>query len=236
MMLELDGIQTYYGQSHVLHGVSLGVAEGEIVALLGRNGAGKTTTLRSVIGLTPPRRGEIRFKGERIDGLEPYQIARRGVGYVPEERRIFPELTVEDNLDVVLERDSDWTIERAYDLFPALREHSHRLGGQLSGGQQQMLTIARGLVTDPDLLLLDEPSEGLAPNIIADLQRILQDVIETGITVFLTEQNTNFAFSLAERAFIMSKGQVEWDGTIDELESRDDLIGQYLSVANVGTK
>lgn len=234
-MLEVDGIHTYYGQSHVLHGVSLDVNEGEIVALLGRNGAGKTTTLRSIIGLTPPRRGRIRYKGERIDGLEPYQIARRGVGYVPEERRVFPELTVEDNLDVVRDRDSDWTLERAYEIFPALEEHSHRLGGQLSGGQQQMLTIARALVTDPDLLLLDEPSEGLAPTIIENLQNVLGDVIETGITVFLTEQNTSFAFSLAERAFLMSRGTVEWNGTIDELESREDLIGQYLSVSNVGT-
>lgn len=234
-MLEVDGIHTYYGQSHVLHGVSLDVDEGEIVALLGRNGAGKTTTLRSVIGLTPPREGEIRFKGARIDRLEPYQIARRGVGYVPEERRVFPELTVEDNLSVVLDPDSEWTVERAYDIFPALGEHSHRLGGQLSGGQQQMLTIARALVTDPDLLLLDEPSEGLAPTIIDDLRGVLQDVLETGITVFLTEQNTNFAFSLAERAFLMSRGSVEWEGTIEKLQSRDDLIGQYLSVSHVGT-
>lgn len=235
-MLELDGVHTYYGESHVLHGVSLDIEEGEIVALLGRNGAGKTTTLRSIIGLTPSRSGEIRYHDERIDGLEPYQIARRGIGYVPEERRVFPELTVEDNLEVVRAPDSDWTVDRVYELFPALEEHSHRLGGQLSGGQQQMLTIARALVTDPDLLLLDEPSEGLAPTIVEDLERLLENVIETGITVFLTEQNTNFAFSLAERAYLLSKGQVEWDGTIDELQSRDDLIGRYLSVANVGTE
>lgn len=235
-MLDIDGIDTYYGQSHVLNDVSLNVQEGEIVALLGRNGAGKTTTLRSIIGLTPPRTGAIRFRGESIAGLEPYQISRRGIGYVPEERRVFPELTVEDNLDVVLDRDSDWTIDRAYDLFPALEEHSHRLGGQLSGGQQQMLTIARALVTDPDLLLLDEPSEGLAPTIVDDLEELLENVIETGITVFLTEQNTNFAFSLAERAYLLSKGQVGWTGTIDELQTRDDIIGQYLSVANVGTE
>lgn len=234
-MLDVEEVHTYYGQSHVLHGVSLGVEEGEIVALLGRNGAGKTTTLRSIIGLTPPREGEIRFKGERIDGLEPYQIARRGIGYVPEERRVFPELTVEDNLEVVRDRGSDWTVERAYEIFPALEEHSHRLGGNLSGGQQQMLTIARALVTDPDLLLLDEPSEGLAPTIIDNLQRVLQDVIETGITVFLTEQNTRFAFDLSERAYILSKGQVAWDGEVDELRERDDVIGKYLSVAEVGT-
>ncbi|MFC7157121.1 ABC transporter ATP-binding protein [Halomarina halobia] len=235
-MLEVRGVHTYYGQSHVLHGVSLDVERGEIVALLGRNGAGKTTTLRSVIGLTPPRDGTIRFEGERIDGLEPYRIARRGIGYVPEDRRVFPELSVEDNLNVVLDRDSDWSVERAFELFPALEEHAHRLGGQLSGGQQQMLTIARALVTDPDLLLLDEPSEGLAPTIVEDLETLLENVIETGITVLLAEQNTNFAFSLADRAFLLSRGRVEWDGTIEELQSRDDLIGRYLSVANVGTE
>lgn len=235
-MLELDRVHTYYGESHILHGVSLDIEEGEIVALLGRNGAGKTTTMRSIIGLTPPRESEIRFHGERIDGLEPYQIARRGIGYVPEERRVFPELDVEDNLEVVRATDSDWTIDRVYELFPALEEHSHRLGGQLSGGQQQMLTIARALVTDPELLLLDEPSEGLAPTIVEDLERLLENIIESGITVFLTEQNTNFAFSLAERAYLLSKGQVKWDGTIDELQSQDDLIGRYLSVANVDIK
>jgi branched-chain amino acid transport system ATP-binding protein len=235
-MLELDRVHTYYGESHILHGVSLDIKEGEIVALLGRNGAGKTTTMRSIIGLTPPREGEIRFHGERIDDLEPYQIARQGIGYVPEERRVFPELNVEDNLEVVRATDSDWTIDRVYELFPALEEHSHRLGGQLSGGQQQMLTIARALVTDPELLLLDEPSEGLAPTIVEDLERLLENIIESGITVFLTEQNTNFAFSLAERAYLLSKGQIKWDGTIDELQSQDDLIGRYLSVANVDIK
>lgn len=235
-MLEVNEIHTYYGQSHVLNNVSLNVNEGEIVALLGRNGAGKTTTLRSIIGLTPPHEGEIMFQGERIDGLAPYEIARRGIGYVPEERRVFPELSVQDNLKVVLTGDSNWNIERTYELFPALKEHSHRLGGQLSGGQQQMLTIARALVTDPDLLLLDEPSEGLAPTIVDTLKNLLEEVIKTGITVLLTEQNTNFAFSLAERAFLLNKGRVEWNGSIEELQSREDLIGKYLSVANVGVE
>ncbi|MFB6130845.1 MAG: ABC transporter ATP-binding protein [Salinigranum sp.] len=233
-ILTVDDIHTYYGQSHVLYGVSMAIDEGESVALLGRNGAGKTTTLRSIVGMTPPREGRVEFRGERIDGLEPYEISRRGIGIVPEERRVFPELTVADNLEVVMKRDSDWSHERAYDLFPALREHSHKLAGQLSGGQQQMLTIARALVTDPDLLLLDEPSEGLAPNIVADLKELLADVIDTGITVLLTEQNTKFAFDLAERTYVLSRGQVAWEGSIAELREREDVIGKYLSVAEVG--
>lgn len=233
-ILTVNDIDTYYGQSHVLRGVSIEIAEGESVALLGRNGAGKTTTLRSIIGMTPPRDGEIYFRGDRIDGLESYQIARRGLGFVPEERRVFPELSVVDNLAVVMNRDSNWPYDRIYELFPALEEHSHTLAGQLSGGQQQMLTIARALVTDPDLLLLDEPSEGLAPTIIAALKELLRDVLDTGITVLLTEQNTNFAFELAERSYIISKGQVAWEGEIDELREREDIIGKYLSVAEVG--
>ncbi|SDF70819.1 ABC transporter ATP-binding protein [Halorientalis regularis] len=232
-ILTVDDIHTYYGQSHVLHGVSLDIESGESVALLGRNGAGKTTTLRSILGMTPPREGEITFKGEPIDGLEPYQIARRGIGIVPEERRVFPELTVGDNIDVVMDDDGEWSKDRVYDVFPALREHQDQLGGQLSGGQQQMLTIARALVTDPDLLLLDEPSEGLAPNIVADLKSLLSDVLDTGITVLLTEQNTEFAFDLAERAYILSKGDVAWRGDIETLQESDDVIGKYLSVGAV---
>ncbi|WP_424018881.1 ABC transporter ATP-binding protein [Halorientalis pallida] len=232
-ILTVDDIHTYYGQSHVLHGVSLDIDEGESVALLGRNGAGKTTTLRSILGMTPPRSGEITFKGERVDGKEPYQIARRGIGLVPEERRVFPELSVADNIEVVMDDGGEWTRERVYDVFPALREHQHQLGGQLSGGQQQMLTIARALVTDPDLLLLDEPSEGLAPNIVADLKSLLSDVLDTGITVLLTEQNTEFAFDLAERAYILSKGDVAWRGDIETLRESEDVIGKYLSVGAV---
>lgn len=233
-MLEVEGIDTYYGDSHVLHDVSLEIEEGEIVTLLGRNGAGKTTTLRSIVGLTPPRAGTIRFRGEQINNLEPYEIARKGIGFVPEDRRTFTELTVEDNLTAIKKPDSEWTLNRVYDQFPALEEHSHRLGGHLSGGQQQMLTIARALVTDPSLLLLDEPSEGLAPSIVNDLQNLLKNIIDTGITVLITEQNTEFAFDLAERAYILNTGQVEWGGTIAELEERDDLIGTYLSLENVG--
>ncbi|WP_254538508.1 ABC transporter ATP-binding protein [Halomarina litorea] len=234
-LLELEDVHTYYGQSHVLHGVSMDVEEGEIVALLGRNGAGKTTTLRSIVGLTPPRSGSVTFHGERIDGLAPFQTARRGIGYVPEDRRVFPDLSVADTLEVTMARDSPWDHDRIYELFPALDEHSHRLGGQLSGGQQQMLTIARALVTDPDLLVLDEPSEGLAPNIVADLRTLLKEVIETGITVLLTEQNTAFAFALAERAYLLSKGQVTWEGTVAELRDSEEVIGQYLAVSDAGS-
>lgn len=233
-MLELENVQTYYGDIHVLHGVTLDVEEGEIVTLLGRNGAGKTTTLRSIIGMTPPREGEIRYKGEPIDGFQPYQISRRGIGFVPEDRRTFTELSVRDNLLAVQKKDSEWTLERVYEHFPALDEHSARLGGQLSGGQQQMLTIARALMTDPDLLLLDEPSEGLAPTIVADLKDLLESIIDTGITVFFTEQNIEFAFDIAERGYILSSGQVEWGGTIDELQDRENLIGTYLSLEHIG--
>jgi len=233
-ILTIDDIHTYYGESHVLHGISLEIDQGESVALLGRNGAGKTTTLRSVIGLQPPRSGTIQFRDERIDRLEPYQIARRGIGIVPEERRVFPDLTVADNLDVVSNTDSEWSLKKAYELFPALEEHSSQLAEQLSGGEQQMLTIARALMTDPDLLLLDEPSEGLAPTIITDLKNIIRDILDTGITVLLTEQNTKFAFELSQRAYILSKGQVVWDGEIADLQEREDIIGKHLSVAGAG--
>lgn len=232
-MLELENVQTYYGDIHALHGVTLDVQEGEIVTLLGRNGAGKTTTMRSIIGMTPPRDGSITYKGERIDGLQPYEISRRGIGFVPEDRRTFTELSVRDNLLAVQRKESDWTLERVYEHFPALEEHSARLGGQLSGGQQQMLTIARALMTDPDLLLLDEPSEGLAPTIVADLKDLLQSIIDTDITVFFTEQNIEFAFDIAERTYILNSGQVEWGGTTAELQDREDLIGTYLSLEHV---
>jgi branched-chain amino acid transport system ATP-binding protein len=232
-LLELAGVHAYYGQSHVLNDISLLVEKGEVVTLLGRNGAGKTTTLRSVIGLVPPRGGQITFDGKQIDGKEPFEIARSGIGYVPEDRRVFPDLSVVDNLKTIRPRDSSWDIGRIFELFPLLEEKSQIHGSQLSGGQQQMLAIARALICDPDLLLLDEPSEGLAPVIVDDLEDILSDILKTGTTVLLAEQNTEFAFSLAERGYIISRGTVKWEGTIDELHQNEEIIDKYLGVAEV---
>jgi branched-chain amino acid transport system ATP-binding protein len=227
-ILTVDDIHTYYGQSHVLHGVSLDVAEGESVALLGRNGAGKTTTLRSIIGMTPPREGRIEFKGERVDGMEPYQIARRGIGLVPEERRVFPELSVDDNIEVVMTEGGEWDRERVYDVFPALREHRTQLAGQLSGGQQQMLTIARALVTDPDLLLLDEPSAGLAPTLVSETFDHLQRLKEEGIDMVIVEQNVREVLDIAEHVFLLDQGRLEFSGPPAELADEDELVEMYL--------
>ncbi len=232
-LLDIDDIHTYYGQSHVLDGVSLEVHEGEIVGLLGRNGAGKTTTLRSIVGLTPPRRGSITFKGERIDGNHPYQIARAGIGFVPEDRRVFTDLTIRDNLEIAMDEESDWSLQRAYEMFPVLEEKASKKGYQLSGGEQQMLTVARAMVSDPDLLVLDEPSEGLAPVIVEDLEEILSEVIETGITVLITEQNVEFCLSLSERNYILNNGQVEWGGTTEELLENREIIDRYISLSGV---
>lgn len=233
-LLEVDDIHTYYGQSHVLSGVSLEVHEGEIVSILGRNGAGKTTTLRSIMGLQPPRRGEIRFDGSVITGKQPFQIARAGIGFVPEERRIFTDLSVEDNIEIVLDDDSEWTKDRLYDLFPRLRERAGNKGYQLSGGEQQMLTIARVIGADPRLLVLDEPSEGLAPVIVDDLHDILTEIIEMGMTVLLTEQNVEFSLSLSERNYILANGRVEWEGTTEELLDDREAIERYISLSGVG--
>jgi branched-chain amino acid transport system ATP-binding protein len=232
-LLEVDGIDTYYGQSHVLDDVSLDVEEGEIVGILGRNGAGKTTTLRSIVGLTPPRSGEIRFRGQRIDDRRPFEIARAGIGFVPEERDVFGDLTVEDNLKVIAEKDSEWTIDRVYETFPRLEERAKQKSHQLSGGEQQMLTVARALVSGPDLLVLDEPSEGLAPVIVEDLGDVLEEVIETGMTVLMTEQNVEFGLSLSERNYILNSGRIEWEGTTDELLDNREVIETYISLSGV---
>jgi branched-chain amino acid transport system ATP-binding protein len=233
-LVEIDDIHTYYGQSYILQGVSMDIDEGEIVALLGRNGAGKTTTIRSVMGIQPPRRGEIRYKGEDIVGRESYEISRAGVGFVPEDRRLFPELTVRENLETVMVKDSDWTVDRVYDVFPKLEERENNDGDQLSGGEQQMLAIARALVTDPEFLMLDEPSEGLAPIIVDDLRDLIADVTDYGITVLLTEQNVRFALALADRAFLIDKGQIQWSGTAEELKQNEELQDRYLTVVGEG--
>jgi branched-chain amino acid transport system ATP-binding protein len=231
MILEVRDLYTSYGLSQILFGISLEVRERECVALLGRNGVGKTTTLRSIMGLTPPRQGDPlqRFT------LPAYRVAKLGMGFVPEDRRIFPDLTVRENLDVARKapaapHSTVWTIERVYDIFPVLARLDERKGGYLSGGEQQMLTIGRTLMGNPDLLLLDEPSEGLAPLVVRDLGRQIQQLKAEGLTILLCEQNTKFAIALSDRAYVLEKGQVRFSGTIAELQDNEEVRRQYLAL------
>jgi len=234
MELEIQGINTFYGLSHILFDVSMEVDKGEVVVLLGRNGAGKTTTMRSVMGLTPPKGGSVKLRGRDITGLQPYKVARLGVGFVFEDRRIFPDLSVHANLDVGRMKSkskvSKWTFERIYELFPRLREASHRLGGTLSGGEQQMLTIARTLMGDPDLILLDEPSEGLAPIIVKVLGEFIDLIKQEGMTVLLSEQNVKFALKHSDRAYIVDNGHIKYHGSIADLEKNEEIKKRYLAV------
>jgi branched-chain amino acid transport system ATP-binding protein len=230
--LAVEAIHTAYGLSRVLFGVSLEVAAGECVALLGRNGVGKTTTLRSIMGLAPPQRGRILWRGQDITGWPPYRVARAGLGFVPEDRRIFAELTVWENLDVA-RRGADrgrWTVERVFDLFPKLRELSRRQGGYLSGGEQQMLTIARTLMGNPDLLLLDEPSEGLAPLVVDHLGEQIARLKAEGLTLLLAEQNVEFALELADRVYVLEKGQVRFSGPAARLREDESLRHELLAL------
>jgi branched-chain amino acid transport system ATP-binding protein len=235
MILEVQDLYTSYGLSQILFGISITVDEGECVSLLGRNGVGKTTTLRSIMGLTPPRRGTVRFRGKDITGQPAYRIARLGVGFVPEERRIFPDLSVRENLEVgrkaaATSHATEWTVERVYDIFPVLANLNDRKGGYLSGGEQQMLTVGRTLMGNPDLILLDEPSEGLAPLVVRDLSEQIQRLKESGITILLCEQNAKFAINLSDRAYVLEKGQVRFSGTIEDLQGNDDIRQQYLAL------
>lgn len=230
-ILTIDDIDTYYGNSHVLHGISLDIDEGEVVTLLGRNGAGKTTTMRSIVGASPPRSGSVTFRGEEIAGKSPDEINRLGISLVPEDRRVFPTLTVQENLRLAHNLASDpRPVEEMYELFPTLDSLRKNDGQNLSGGEQQMVSVARALVQSPDVLLLDEPTEGLAPVIVDDLREIVQTVVDQKVTVLLTEQNVDFAFDLAERGYIMDTGQIVFDGTVEEIRDRDDLLETYLSV------
>ena len=232
-ILDVDDIDTYYGNSHVLHGVSLSIDEGEVVTLLGRNGAGKTTTMRSVVGASPPRSGSITFRGEEIAGKSPDEINALGISLVPEDRRVFPTLTVQENLRLARNLASDpRPVEEMYELFPALDDLRGSNGRNLSGGEQQMVSVARALVQAPDVLLLDEPTEGLAPVIVDDLREIVQTVVDQNVTVLLTEQNVEFAFDLAERGYIMDTGEIVFDGTVAEIRDREDLLETYLSVGS----
>ena len=232
--LELKSINTFYGRSHILFDVSLSVEKGEVVSLLGRNGAGKSTTFRSIIGLTPPQTGEVIFQGERVNGLRAFRICRKGIGFVPEDRRCFPDLTVRENLEVATRRERQaarpWTIGRIYDLFPRLKERERNLGSQLSGGEQQMLTIARTLMTNPDLLLLDEPSEGLAPMVVSLLADMILQIRKEGVTVLLAEQNLHFCAKVADRGYVIDKGSVKYEGTMSDLLANEEVKEKYLAV------
>jgi branched-chain amino acid transport system ATP-binding protein len=233
VLLAVDDLHAHYGKSHILHGVSLGVDAGEIVCLLGRNGVGKSTTLKTIMGLVQPSGGTIVFKGTSVAGLPPYRIARRGLGYVPEERRIFPTITVRENLLMGINRaarNAGWTLERIYEFFPRLKERDRQRAGTLSGGEQQMLTIGRTLMGNPDLLLVDEPTEGLAPMIVEQVERILGEIHRSGTPVLLVEQTMETALALAQRVYVMSKGQVVFSGGVRELQASDAVRQQYLEV------
>ena len=233
-LLEVEKIETSYGLSQALFGISMMVEPGEIVALLGRNGVGKTTVMRSIIGLTPPNRGIVRWKGEEIQGLPTYRIARKGVGFVPEDRRIFPDLTVWENLDIARrtgpEGKNVFTEERIYEIFPKLKELRDRRGGYLSGGEQQMLTIGRSLLTNPDLLLLDEPSEGLAPLIVEAMREQIGALRKEGLSVLLAEQSLDFVLSLCDRLYILEKGEVKFTGTPADVRANEEELQKYLTV------
>ena len=231
-MLEVQDIHTYYGESYALQGVSLTVGEGQVVAVLGRNGVGKTTLIRSIVGFTPPRRGRILFQGEEITRLPAHQIARRGVGLVPQGRRIFPSLNVRENLTMA-ERKGDgsgWGLGKILDLFPPLQERLHHRGNKLSGGEQQMLACGRALVGNPEILLMDEPSEGLAPLLIRELGRLLQQLKAGGASILLVEQNLAFALRIADHVYLMSKGKIVYESRPEDLWRNEEVKARYLGV------
>jgi branched-chain amino acid transport system ATP-binding protein len=230
-LLEVDKINTYYGEAHALFDVSLHVEQHEVVALLGRNGAGKSTTLNTVMGVLAPKSGTIRFAGAAVQSLPPYEIAQRGVQLVPEERRIFGGLTVEENIVLAkLTAEKPWPLERAYEMFPRLAERKHNRGRELSGGEQQMLAIARALVREPKMILLDEPFEGLAPIIVQDLIGVCRRIAKAGQTIVIVEQNVEAALGLAHRCYVLNNGHVVFDGTPDELRQDPDLMHRHLGV------
>jgi branched-chain amino acid transport system ATP-binding protein len=231
-MLDVKGIHTYYGTSHILFGISFDVKKGEAVCLLGRNGAGKTTTFRSIIGLTTPKVGSIKFQGQEIVGKPPYRIAQLGIGFVPDDRRIFPDLTVRQNI-LVARREREgaaWNLDRIYSLFPKLKQLEAHMGNQLSGGEQQMLTVARTLMTSPQLLLLDEPGEGLAPLVVKAMGEQLGEIKKTGITMLICEHNVGLSIALSDRCYVMDKGTIRYQGTIEELKKDEDVRKKYLMV------
>ena len=233
-VLEIKEIITRYGQSQVLHGVSLEVRQGEVVSLLGRNGVGKTTTFRSIMGLTPPCSGSIRLKGVELAGKKPYEIAKLGIGYVPDDRRIFPDLTAVENLELArrLARKNDglWNLDKIYQLFPVLERLKDSMGTTLSGGEQKMLAIGRGLMKNPEILLLDEPSEGLAPLVVRDLAAVILKIQASGVTILLADQNIKFCRKVAGRGYIMEKGLIQHQGTLEEIWQNEGIVRKYLAV------
>jgi len=233
-MLELVNVHTYYGESPVLHGISLKVEKGSVVALLGRNGMGKTTTIRSITGLNPPRSGTVDFKGNNITGLKPYKIAQMGIALIPQGRHIFPSLSVRENLTMParnMGKHEAWSLDRVYSLFPVLRKRADLKGTLLSGGEQQMLAIGRALMTNPDLLLMDEPSEGLAPLIIRELGRTIKQLNRSGLSVLLVEQNLRLALEVADYVYILSKGEVVYEAKPEELKNDEKAKTLHLGVA-----
>jgi branched-chain amino acid transport system ATP-binding protein len=234
VLLEVNEIVTLYGQSLVLDKVSLTVNEGEIVALLGRNGAGKTTTLRSIMGLTPPRKGSIKLRGIEITGKRPYEIARLGVGYAPDDRRIFPDLSSEENLLIAgrisKKTDNGWTVQRVYELFPSLERVRSSKGGALSGGEQKMLAIGRGLMSNPELMLLDEPCEGLAPLVVKALAEAVAQIRQAGITVLVADQNIRFCRKIADRGYILEKGVIRYQGEMSKIWQNEEMVRKHLAV------
>jgi branched-chain amino acid transport system ATP-binding protein len=237
-MLEVAGLNTYYGRAHILQDVGFSLAAGQVMVLLGRNGAGKSTTMKSLIGLVHPAAGTIRFAGRDIAGMEPHRIARLGLGYVPEERRIFTGLTVMENLEVGRQPPRGarppFTPERLFDLFPNLGRMRERPGGRMSGGEQQMLTIARTLMGNPELILLDEPSEGLAPVIVEQMAHAILALKQEGLTVLLAEQNLHFATRVADAAAVIEKGRIVWSGTMAALHADEDARARYLAMPEEG--
>jgi branched-chain amino acid transport system ATP-binding protein len=232
-MLEVEDIQTYYGLSHILFGVSLTIEAGKVVCLLGRNGAGKSTTLKSIIGIAPPKKGSIRFKDVEIGGKQPFMLVRMGIGYVPDDRRIFADLTVEDNLEIAERKVGGiqgWDKDRIFQLFPVLKNIASRSGGCLSGGEQKMLAIARALMGNPELLLLDEPTEGLAPLMVRTIEEQVNALKTTGLTVLLAEQNVKTTLKLSDHGYIIDNGTIRYHGSVDELKEDEEVRKKYLLI------
>jgi branched-chain amino acid transport system ATP-binding protein len=230
-VLAVSSVHTYYGGSHVLHGVSLEVAPGEVVAILGRNGMGKTTLIRSVIGFTPPRQGHVRFRGDDVTGWAPFRRVDRGMALVPQGRRVFASLSVRENLDVAAAGSGRWNREAVYGLFPRLRERAANRATKLSGGEQQMLAVARGLMSNPVLLLMDEPTEGLAPLLVREVGRVIAELKRAGLSILLVEQNLPMAVSVADRVHVLNRGEIVYSGRPADLLANEDVKSRYLGVA-----
>jgi len=231
LALEVEGVHTYYGESHVLQGVSLRVDPGEVLAILGRNGMGKTTLIRTIVGFTPPREGRVLYEGTETTRLPPFRMVALGMALVPQGRRVFPSLSVRENLDVARRGEGRWSLEQVYALFPRLRDRAGNRANKLSGGEQQMLAIGRALMSNPDLLLMDEPTEGLAPLLVREVGRVITELKRSGLSILLVEQNLALALSVADRVHVLSRGQIVHTGTPAELMGNDDVKTRYLGVA-----